>query len=123
MGVPKGALIGLYSGSVIVLLSFLALLPNARVSVESCCAWSSLFWMPSFIPLYLNNRKRWEADKIHGERKNYIFDLDYNELGEEGQVQNRYSVDGYTKGAPVPSSQPGLSHLSSLVGNWARFIK
>ncbi|KAF9654250.1 SET domain-containing protein [Thelephora ganbajun] len=48
--------------------------------------------------------KRWEADGIQGERKNYIFDLDHNKFGEEGPIQNQYSVDGYTK------------------GNWGRFI-
>jgi len=52
----------------------------------------------------LLHRKRWEADKLQGERKNYIFDLDHNIFGEEGPIQNQYSVDGYTK------------------GNWGRFI-
>jgi hypothetical protein len=56
--------------------------------------------MQSFNFSYLNRRRRWEADKVQGERKNYIFDLDHNIFGEEGPVQNQYSVDGYTKGTP-----------------------
>ena len=55
-------------------------------------------------PFHFNSRKRWEADRIQGERKNYIFDLDHNRYGEEGPIQNQYSVDGYTKGAPVSPS-------------------
>ena len=74
-------------------------------------------------PFHLNYRKRWEADKIQGERKNYIFDLDHNRFGEEGPIQNQYSVDGYTKGTPVSTRKTRLSHPSSLTGNWGRFIK
>ena len=64
------------------------------------CVIIALFGYSSFRFLYLNYRKRWEADKIDGERKNYIFDLDHNKFGEEGPIQNQYSVDGYTKGTP-----------------------
>jgi len=65
VGVPRGSIIGLYSG---ILL------------------------------------KRWEADSVQGDRRDYIFDLDHNVFGEEGPIQNQYSVDGYAR------------------GNWGRFI-
>jgi len=95
--VPKGTLIGLYSGSAIISrfscsqLTYRAhrvLLCVTNHFLERCCS-----------PFHY--RKRWEADRIQGERKNYIFDLDHNRYGEEGPIQNQYSVDGYTKGAPV----------------------
>lgn len=60
--------------------------------------------MQSLSCFYLNHRKRWEADKVEGERKNYIFDLDHNIFGEEGPIQNQYSVDGYTKGTHSPTN-------------------
>ena len=65
----------------------------------------------SFIPLRPKYRKRWEADNIQGERRNYIFDLDHNIFGEEGPIQNQYSVDGYTKGSLFSLSQSRFSHL------------
>ena len=58
---------------------------------------------PEFNSSCLNHRMRWEADKVEGERKNYIFDLDHNIFGEEGPIQNQYSVDGYTKGTNFPT--------------------
>ena len=64
--------------------------------------WSSLFGVLLLTPFHFNYRKRWEADRIQGERKNYIFDLDHNRFGEEGPIQNQYSVDSYTKGALFP---------------------
>lgn len=66
-----------------------------------------LLYSTAFIA-HLLRRKRWEADKIYGERKNYIFDLDHSIFGEEGRMQNQYSVDGYTKGVPSPRSNRDL---------------
>ena len=65
--------------------------------------------MLTFTFSHFNHRKRWEADKVQGERKDYIFDLDHNIFGEEGPIQNQYSVDGYNIGTPFP--HPELEYL------------
>jgi hypothetical protein len=51
---------------------------------------------------HFSHRKRWEADRVQGDRRDYIFDLDHNIFGEEGPIQNQYSVDGYAKGTTFP---------------------
>ncbi|KAJ7240369.1 hypothetical protein B0H12DRAFT_1134579 [Mycena haematopus] len=73
---------------------------------------------------------RAEAEVLRGDRKQYCFDLDYNE-DDDVPLEETYSVDAFECGASLIPSFPACSCLSVFKntsnlmvfsGNWTRFI-